>query len=279
MGGRAAEELLFHEVTGGASNDFEKANQIATTMVTKWGMGRDPEAKEDGTSGRGSLSFLVAPPERLAAVRGPGRRDARDPRDPRRGLRRGAAPRSSTTWPTLRRIAAYLVEHERVDGDTFDALFDGSHDVPNAESEWRPARRATARVGGHRAVPRPAHARAPAAGHRFRPSPAAGRRRSPRPPLPAARGRLRRPCLLCRRPAIPAGAGRRRPAADRPASQPRRGRSRGGLLGPFRGGRRPAPAAAVASIGTHRARLRAWAAGQLRAAEARLLGSEAEPEP
>src|SRR3954454_20838973 len=37
MGGRAAEELLFHEVTGGASNDFEKATQIATTMVTRFG--------------------------------------------------------------------------------------------------------------------------------------------------------------------------------------------------------------------------------------------------
>ena len=36
MGGRAAEELLFHEVTGGASNDFDKANEIATRMV--WSM-------------------------------------------------------------------------------------------------------------------------------------------------------------------------------------------------------------------------------------------------
>ena len=31
MGGRVAEELLFHEVTGGASNDFEKATSIATS--------------------------------------------------------------------------------------------------------------------------------------------------------------------------------------------------------------------------------------------------------
>ena len=55
MGGRAAEEILFHEVTGGAANDFEAANRIATMMVTKWGMGRDPEAADGGVSGRGSL--------------------------------------------------------------------------------------------------------------------------------------------------------------------------------------------------------------------------------
>ena len=88
MGGRAAEELLFHEVTGGASNDFEKATQIATTMVTRFGMGRDPEAAEYGSSGRGVLSLLVPRTGAQPAVRGPARRDPRDPRDPRPGLRR-----------------------------------------------------------------------------------------------------------------------------------------------------------------------------------------------
>ena len=39
---------------------------------------------------------------------------------------------------TLRRIAAYLVEHERVDGETFDALFDGRVEVATADGEWRP---------------------------------------------------------------------------------------------------------------------------------------------
>jgi hypothetical protein len=39
---------------------------------------------------------------------------------------------------TLRRLAAYLVEHERVDGETFDALFEGRIDVPNGLAEWRP---------------------------------------------------------------------------------------------------------------------------------------------
>ena len=40
---------------------------------------------------------------------------------------------------TLRRLAAYLVEHERVDGDTFDELFDGRRAVANADDEWRAA--------------------------------------------------------------------------------------------------------------------------------------------
>ena len=59
MGGRVAEELLFHEVTGGASNDFEKATSIATTMVLRFGMGRDPEAADEGATGRGVLTTLV----------------------------------------------------------------------------------------------------------------------------------------------------------------------------------------------------------------------------
>ena len=39
----------------------------------------------------------------------------------------------------LRRIGVYLVQQERVDGDTFDALFDGRLDVDDADIEWRPA--------------------------------------------------------------------------------------------------------------------------------------------
>ncbi len=38
MGGRAAEELVFDEMTTGASNDIEKATQVARAMVVEWGM-------------------------------------------------------------------------------------------------------------------------------------------------------------------------------------------------------------------------------------------------
>ena len=38
MGGRVAEELVFHDPTTGASNDIEKATSIARRMVTEYGM-------------------------------------------------------------------------------------------------------------------------------------------------------------------------------------------------------------------------------------------------
>ena len=47
MGGRVAEEIVFHDPTTGASNDFEKATNIARSMVTQYGF----------SSNLGSVSF------------------------------------------------------------------------------------------------------------------------------------------------------------------------------------------------------------------------------
>ena len=38
MGGRAAEEVVFSEVTTGAANDFDQATRIAKAMVVEYGM-------------------------------------------------------------------------------------------------------------------------------------------------------------------------------------------------------------------------------------------------
>jgi cell division protease FtsH len=38
LGGRAAEELIFHDPTTGASDDIEKATNLARAMVTQFGM-------------------------------------------------------------------------------------------------------------------------------------------------------------------------------------------------------------------------------------------------
>jgi cell division protease FtsH len=38
FGGRIAEEIFMHQMTTGASNDFERATAMARSMVTQWGM-------------------------------------------------------------------------------------------------------------------------------------------------------------------------------------------------------------------------------------------------
>ena len=40
-GGRAAEELVFHSASTGASNDIEQATKLARAMITRYGMSQD----------------------------------------------------------------------------------------------------------------------------------------------------------------------------------------------------------------------------------------------
>ncbi len=49
LGGRTAEEMVFHEPTTGAANDIEKASSIARGMVTEYGMSERLGARKFGT--------------------------------------------------------------------------------------------------------------------------------------------------------------------------------------------------------------------------------------
>jgi cell division protease FtsH len=51
LGGRAAEELVFHEPTTGAGNDIEKATSLAKAMVTQYGMSSKLGAVKYGSTG------------------------------------------------------------------------------------------------------------------------------------------------------------------------------------------------------------------------------------
>ncbi|MBM7601280.1 cell division protease FtsH [Virgibacillus halotolerans] len=57
LGGRVAEELIFGEVSTGASNDFERATSIAKKMITEYGMS-DKIGPIQFTSGSGNQVFL-----------------------------------------------------------------------------------------------------------------------------------------------------------------------------------------------------------------------------
>ena len=48
MGGRAAEELIFNEITSGASNDIERATQMARSFVCTYGMSKNLGTRKYG---------------------------------------------------------------------------------------------------------------------------------------------------------------------------------------------------------------------------------------
>ncbi|WP_028646649.1 ATP-dependent zinc metalloprotease FtsH [Nocardiopsis sp. CNT312] len=50
LGGRAAEELVFHEPTTGAGNDIDKATSLARNMVTEYGMSERLGARKFGSA-------------------------------------------------------------------------------------------------------------------------------------------------------------------------------------------------------------------------------------
>ncbi len=136
MGGRAAEELVFGEVTGGASNDFEQATKLATQMVTKWGLGADPSATDPGPTGRGLLSTFVVttedtpqPAELVAAQARAIRAILDEAYADSRELLQAERER-------LDRVAAYLFEHERMSGDELEGVLDGTL-ASAAIERWR----------------------------------------------------------------------------------------------------------------------------------------------
>jgi cell division protease FtsH len=135
MGGRVAEELLFHEYTGGASQDFAKATDLATMMVTRWGMGTDPTAHARGVTGRGILSSIVVTEHARPSVEVAAAQDRAI-----RAILDDAYARSRSLllsrMDLLDAVGGYLYEHERMTGDEFEAIVGGSL-APTSTSDWR----------------------------------------------------------------------------------------------------------------------------------------------
>lgn len=61
LGGRAAEKLIFDEMTTGASNDIERASQIARSMAMRFGMGDDKLGPVTYGEKEGSMFLGVDP--------------------------------------------------------------------------------------------------------------------------------------------------------------------------------------------------------------------------
>ncbi len=130
MGGRAAEELVFNEVTTGAGNDLEQATNIARTMVTRYGM-----SEKLGPRTFGKREELVFLGREISEQRDYSDRVAQTIDEEVHDLIEGAHQSAATVikehMAKLTQLSKYLIDHETVEGDVLDNLWKGSSPEPD----------------------------------------------------------------------------------------------------------------------------------------------------
>jgi cell division protease FtsH len=169
LGGRAAEELVFHEVTTGAANDIEKVTSTAKHMVMRYGMSEKLGPRMLGRNH--DMPFLGrdmgAEPDYSEEI-------AREIDDEIRRVIEEAHQRALMVlkehMAELHKISELLIERETIDKDQFERLLAGeASESVFAEPEAEPAPEET---------PEPKRRPEP----RLRPRPAPGVSMQPPPP-------------------------------------------------------------------------------------------------
>ncbi|HNW87139.1 MAG TPA: ATP-dependent zinc metalloprotease FtsH [Candidatus Limiplasma sp.] len=125
-GGRAAEEVVFHSITSGASNDIEKATAIARAMVTRFGMSEqfDMVALEQVTNPyMGADGSMVCSSETAARVDG-------EVGDIIRKAHAKAIEILENNRSLMDKLAAHLLERETITGEEFIQIVK-EHDQEN----------------------------------------------------------------------------------------------------------------------------------------------------
>ena len=114
-GGRAAEELVFHSVTTGASNDIEQATKLARAMISRFGMSEEFGFVAFETVSNqylGGDASLACSPETQA------RMDQKVTELVSKQYRR-AVELLRANEGKLHQLAGYLYEHETITGEEF----------------------------------------------------------------------------------------------------------------------------------------------------------------
>jgi cell division protease FtsH len=125
LGGRAAEEIQFGEITTGAANDLEKATETAKQMIMRWGMSEKLGARTLGHNqampflGRDFSQEPDYSEEVARAIDDEIRRIIEEAHDRARAVL--AAHREQ-----LDSVAKILVERETIERGEFEALLDGT---------------------------------------------------------------------------------------------------------------------------------------------------------
>jgi cell division protease FtsH len=149
LGGRAAEELVFHEVTTGAANDLERVTATAKQMVMRFGMSEKLGPRVLGRNHE--MPFLGrdmgSEPDYSDEI-------AKEIDDEIRRVIEEAHASASTVlrahMDDLHRLAAILIERETIDKDQYERLLAGESEEsvfpeeepalaePEADAEKRP---------------------------------------------------------------------------------------------------------------------------------------------
>jgi len=129
-GGRAAEELIFHSITTGASNDIEQATKLARALVTRYGMTEDFDMVALETVNNaylGSDASLACSEQTAAQV------DAKVV-EIVQAEHRKAYQLLADNKRKLDEIAQYLYEKETISGEEFMRILNAQPQLPAGPS-------------------------------------------------------------------------------------------------------------------------------------------------
>ncbi|MBU1588029.1 MAG: AAA family ATPase, partial [Actinobacteria bacterium] len=134
MGGRVAEEIVFHDPTTGASNDIEKATSIARRMVTEYGM-----SAKVGSVKLGAAAGEPFMGRDMGATRDYSDNIAETIDEEVRALIDQAHDEAwqvlNTNRDTLDRLATELLEKETLDHTQLATIFEGIEKLPE-RPQW-----------------------------------------------------------------------------------------------------------------------------------------------
>ena len=137
MGGRVAEQMIFDEITTGASNDIEKATEIARAMVTQFGM-----SDKLGPRLFGKREEMVFLGRNLGEHRDYGPRTEELIDEEVDALLQAGwdnAERILTEkTEQLHAISKFLIEHETIDGKQMTEIVEGRDPLATVEPEPKP---------------------------------------------------------------------------------------------------------------------------------------------
>ena len=130
-GGRAAEELIFHSITSGASNDIEQATRIARAMVTRYGMSEqfDMVALETVTNQYlGGDTSLACAPDTAKQIDEEVIKIVREQHQKAYNILKEHEDK-------LHEIAKFLLEKETITGEEFMEIFQGDPESRQSASQ------------------------------------------------------------------------------------------------------------------------------------------------